>query len=74
MITKICKECLIEKDLYEFYKHPQWVLWTLPRCKECIKTWRKTERERKMARVNDSKISKKLNRKKYIRNNLIYAC
>ena len=65
MITKICKECLIEKDLSEFYKHPQWVLWTLPRCKECIKAWRKTERERKMARVKDSKRSKTIKRKKY---------
>lgn len=54
-MKKICKECGIEKELTEFYKHPQWVLWTLPRCKECIKKWRRSEREREMARVIDKK-------------------
>lgn len=67
MITKICKECLLEKELSLFYKHPQWVLWTLPRCKECIKAWRKTERERKMARINDTKRNKKTKRILYKR-------
>jgi len=50
---KICKECLIEKELTEFYKHPQGVQWTLPRCKECIKKWRKSERELEMSRERD---------------------
>jgi len=52
---KQCKECNIKKELSEFYNHPQWVLWTLPRCKECIKSWRKTDREREMARIIDKK-------------------
>lgn len=55
---KKCKECNLEKELSEFYKHPQWVMGTLPRCKDCIKKWRKTEREREMARINDLKRSK----------------
>lgn len=45
-----CKECGIEKELSFFYSHPQWKNWVLWRCKECIKKWRKSERERIMAR------------------------
>jgi len=71
MDRKICKECLKEKVLTDFYKHPQWVMWTLPRCKECIKKWRKSERERKMARINDLKRSKKPKRIKYQRERTI---
>lgn len=67
-MEKVCKECFIRKDLSEFYKHPQWVLWTLPRCKECIKKWRKTEREREMARKNDNRrYHNDDNRRKYQR-------
>lgn len=52
-MKQICKECIIEKDYSEFYKYkhtpkPSW------RCKECIKAWRKSERERVMARVIDN--------------------
>lgn len=64
-MKKICKECGVEKELTEFYKHPQWVLWTLPRCKECIKKWRRSEREREMSRIIDNKRSKTEKRKKY---------
>ena len=67
MNTKICKECEKEKILIDFYKHPQWFMWTLWRCKDCIREWRKTERERKMARVNDFNRSKTPERKKYQR-------
>lgn len=70
-LHKTCKECWIEKELYEFYKHPQWVLWTLPRCKECICKWRKTERERSMSRINDKKRNSCLNRKIQMNNNRI---
>lgn len=48
-----CKECWIEKDLTEYYKHPLWFNWVLWRCKECIKKWRKSEREKIMARDRD---------------------
>lgn len=54
-MEKVCKECLSSKNLSEFYAHPQWVLWTLSRCKECIKAWRKSDRERAMARVSDNR-------------------
>ena len=61
-MKKICKECSIEKELSFYYNHPEWFLWTLWSCKECIIKWRKTERERKMARVVDNKRSKKKER------------
>lgn len=64
---KICKECLEEKELSDFYKHPQWFLWVLPRCKECIKRWRRTERERIMARVINKKRYSKIERKEYMK-------
>ena len=53
MEQKKCKECLIEKTLDQFYVHPLWVMWVLPRCKECIKSWRKSDRELKMSRIRD---------------------
>ena len=54
MIQK-CKECLEEKELLEFYSHPKWKNWVLWRCKQCIKIWRKSEKERAMARNIDKK-------------------
>lgn len=52
-----CKECWEFKELCSdnWYKHKEWYLWVLWRCKECIKAWRKTERELKMARIRDKK-------------------
>ena len=50
----MCKECKEYKDTaIDFYKHNQWFLWVLWRCKECIKRWRKTEHELNMARKRD---------------------
>lgn len=49
-----CKECNTVKQLTEYYTHKlkkNWVMW---RCKECIKAWRRSDRERKLARVIDS--------------------
>ncbi len=71
MLSKICKECFIDKLLSEYYAHPQWVLWTLPRCKECILKWRRSERERAMAKPINKKRSKKLDRMEYRKNGLI---
>ncbi len=48
-----CKQCLREKELSEFYKHPLWFMWVLWRCKDCIKLWRKTESEKIMSRSRD---------------------
>ena len=48
-----CKECCIDKELSGYYRHPQWRLWVLSRCKDCIKKWRKSEREKEMARIRD---------------------
>ena len=52
---KQCKECLMEKDLEPFYSHPGTKDRRTSRCKECIKSGRKSERERSMARVIDNK-------------------
>ena len=50
-----CKECWEFKEVnYEnWYKHKEWYLWVLGRCKECILKWRRTEHEREMARIRD---------------------
>ena len=50
-----CKECLIEKDLSMFYKHPLTKDWISHRCKECMLKWRKTDHELSMARERDKK-------------------
>jgi len=49
-----CKECNILKDINDFYKHPQWKNGVLWRCKECIKRWRKSKREKIMSRKRDT--------------------
>ena len=50
-----CKECweFKELNLDNWYKHSQWFMWVLWRCKECIKRWRGTEHELAMARIRD---------------------
>jgi len=55
MIKKqYCKECNILKEFSKFYSHPKWKNWVLWRCKECIKKWRSSDRERSMARIIDN--------------------
>lgn len=51
-----CKQCLEYKNISsnEWYKHNEWFMWVLWRCKACIKQWRKTEHELSMARKRDS--------------------
>lgn len=50
-----CKECLQFKSLWwdERYKHNEWYMWVLWRCKDCIRRWRKTDHELSMARKRD---------------------
>ena len=50
-----CKQCDQYKQLGKecWYKHNEWYLWVLWRCKECIKEWRKTDKELTMARKRD---------------------
>lgn len=50
-----CKECWTFKELNDVnrYKHPDWFMWVLWRCKDCIKKWRKSEHEISMARIRD---------------------
>lgn len=66
---KQCKECLQEKELDEFYNHPATKDKKLPRCKECIKAGRRTEKEREMARIRDRERTKtekfKIKQKRY---------
>ena len=76
-MKQYCKECKILKELSEYYKHPKWVNWVLWRCKDCIKKWRKSEEERKKARIYDNKRAKtperlsqfKIQSKKYRKEN-----
>ena len=51
-----CKQCENFKELNHdlWYKHNEWFMWVLWRCKQCIKWWRKTEHELSMARKRDS--------------------
>ena len=71
MQLKTCSECRIEKIADDFYWHPQTRDKLLPRCKECIKKWRKTERELSMARVRDKKRLSDPKRKAYARKHLL---
>ena len=50
-----CKECWQFKELNNsnWYKHNEWFMWYLWRCKDCIKKGRKSERELAMARKRD---------------------
>ena len=50
---KKCKECLMEKESEEFYKHPLTKDWLQWRCRNCILKWRHTEKELEMARKRD---------------------
>lgn len=51
-----CKECMCLKLIKDnYYKHPEWKFWVLWRCKDCIKKWRKTEKELIMSRARDMK-------------------
>lgn len=68
-MKKHCKECKELKELSEYYSHPGTKDWTLARCKECVKRWRRSEKERKMARVNDNRRSKNPDRIKYVTEN-----
>lgn len=51
---KICKECGLSLILEDYYPHPLTRDWKMSRCKECIKKWRRSERERVMARIIDN--------------------
>lgn len=54
-IFLMCKECWEFKEINSInrYKHKDWYLWVLWRCKSCILKWRSTERELKLARIRD---------------------
>lgn len=56
VISLKCKRCNVYKELWNnnWYKHKQWFLWVISSCRDCIKKWRKTERELEMARKRDS--------------------
>lgn len=48
-----CTECLVEKQMWEFYKHPLTKDWIMHRCKVCVLNGRRTEHELGMSRVRD---------------------
>lgn len=64
-----CKECWEFKEICKDnrYSHNEWFLGVLWRCKECIKKWRRTEKERIMARKRDNdRYHNNLKRRSYI--------
>lgn len=61
----ICKQCWIEKQFDQYYKHPLTKSWYQWRCKECILSWRKTSHELSMARQRDRNRYKTPKRKLY---------
>ena len=72
-MTKICKECKLEMGIDLFYTHPLTKDWHMWRCIKCIKTWRKSPKEREMARVIDIKRNKNPKRIQYsIERNNVY--
>jgi len=42
----ICKQCKLEKDYSEFYKHPKTKDWILHFCKECKKEYARNNRSK----------------------------
>ena len=50
---KDCKQCTKNKPLSDFYSHPLTKDKVTGRCKECIKSGRRSEKERTMARAHD---------------------
>lgn len=49
----VCKWCNEKKLLTDFYAHKKSKSWFSWRCKVCVLSWRKTERELDMARTRD---------------------
>lgn len=41
MVTKVCKQCGVEKDLDDFYAHSQMADGHMSKCKECVKEYQK---------------------------------
>jgi hypothetical protein len=68
---KICKKCLIEKPLNEFYNHPKTKDKKQQICKSCIKAESQTEDAKKRAKQADKKREqtekRKLWKKDYIK-------
>lgn len=48
---KVCRECGVEKDISEFYRHPKMADGFLNRCKECTKRNVKDYREMNIERI-----------------------
>jgi len=46
-MTKVCKICLVEKPLSDYYKHPRMSLGCLNICKECKKNYEKESENHK---------------------------
>lgn len=62
-----CKQCNQEKDLTEFYKHPEMPSWYLNFCKDCKRQYARTNRTKEKDRIRYWSSSKK-------RLNVIYHC
>jgi len=50
MPTKICKLCLIEKEINEFYKHKPMTDWHLSFCKDCKRSYARSNRSKERDR------------------------
>jgi hypothetical protein len=50
-MSKICRQCLAEKPLVEFYRHRQMADGFLNECKSCVKTRVKTHRDQNIDKI-----------------------
>lgn len=52
-MKKICKDCNLEKDIKEFYKHPQTKDGYLNKCKDCVRQRVKNHRDKNIDRIRE---------------------
>ena len=55
---KECKSCNLQKEYEDFYRHPLTKDLRMAKCKECIKSERRTPEGREKARIQDLKRAK----------------
>lgn len=69
MNPKICKGCGVEKDLAEFYKHPQTADGYLNYCKVCRRGYQGSRPHEAVAKI-ERRRNQKLTRKAHLARNL----
>lgn len=69
MSTKVCKKCNKEKDLNEFYAHPETADKHEQLCKQCRKTYAKEYAHTDAGKASERKRNQKPARKLHLSNN-----